>query len=52
MYNQFKPFGARISLGMDGSPWTGMEDVDYWILNARQFKQKSYGYKYNSDDEP
>ncbi len=51
LYNKFKAFGPRISLGLDGSPLTGMEDVDYWIHNARRFKQEAYGYEYVSDVE-
>jgi len=43
-------FGNRLSLlGRDGNPLTGNADIDYWICNARAFKQAAYGCRYIDD---
>ncbi|DBB00796.1 hypothetical protein WJX77_004497 [Trebouxia sp. C0004] len=42
MFEKFKVFGSRLSLGIDGTLCTGNKGIDYWILNARNFKRSMY----------
>lgn len=45
-----KNFGNRLSLlGCDSNPFTGNADIDYWICNARAFKQEAYGCRYTDN---
>ena len=47
---KFRSFGNRLSLlDYDANPFTGNADIDYWLGNARAFKQKAYGCKYMDD---
>lgn len=47
---KLKSFGNRLSLlGFDSKPFTGNPDIDYWLHNARAFKQEAYGCKYMDD---
>ena len=47
---KFCSFGNRLSLlGFDTNPFTGDVDIDYWLRNARAFKQPAYGCKYIED---
>jgi len=47
---KFKSFGNRLSLlGFDSNPFTGNSDKDYWLRNARAFKQEAYGCRYTED---
>ncbi len=51
MFEKFKVFGSRLGLGMDGTPRTGNKGIDYWILNARNFKRSVYGSYTELDGE-
>ncbi len=47
---KFKNFDNRLSLlGFDSNPFTGDSDLDYWLRNARAFKQQAYGCRYTED---
>lgn len=47
LLNTYKSFGERLSLGLDGNPLTGNEEIDHWIQAGRRFKQEAYGYQYS-----
>ena len=51
MFEKFKVLGSRRSLGMNGTPCTGNKGIDYWILNARNFKTSVYGFYTELDGE-
>lgn len=51
MFEKLKVFGSRLGLGMDGTPCTGNKGIDYWILNARNFKRSVYGFYIEVDGE-
>lgn len=47
---KFCSFGNRLSLlSYDANSFTGDADIDYWLRNARVFKQQAYGCKYIHD---
>ncbi len=50
MSEKFKKIGNRLSLlGFDSNPFTGNSDIDFWLRNARAFKQQAYGCRYTED---
>ena len=51
MSEEFKVFGSRLGLGMDGTPCTGNKGIGYWSLKARNFKRSVYGFYIEVDGE-
>lgn len=47
LLNTYKSFGERLSLGLDGNPLTGNQEIGHWIQAGRRFKQEAYGYQYS-----
>lgn len=44
LLNKFKAFGPRLSLGLDGTPYTGDKETDDWIAYGRGLKKDADGF--------